>query len=163
MTVQTVGGAGRKLVKVMRLSSPAVNSSTASGHTVGKRRFAASLLVGWFAFWLNATVLACCVGLTQGVMSAGEAALANGPTAELSASDHNDPLHSACTDLTAPTGVVASAAPGPIDRPDSRGVEFTAPVRIVAAPSVLSSAIPRFISTRLPNVPLYLRTARLLI
>lgn len=142
---------------------PAVNSSSASGQTGGRRRFAASLLVGWFAFWLNATVLACCVDLTQGVMSAGEVALANGPTAELCASDHNDPLRSACTDVLAPTGVMASAAPGPIDRSDNRVADFTASIHRVVAPPALPSAKPRSVFARLPHVPLYLRTARLLI
>jgi hypothetical protein len=142
---------------------PDVNSSSARGQTAGRRRFAASLLVGWFAFWLNSTVLACCAGLTQNVMSTGEAVLANGPTAELSPSDHNDPLRSVCADLTASTGVAPSAAAGPADRSDSRVAEFTAPIPGVVAPSALSSAIPRSVSPRLPHVPLYLRTARLLI
>lgn len=147
----------------MNSQLPAANSRPGSGQTGGRRRFAASLLVGWFAFWLNGAVLACCAGLTPNAMSKGEAVLANGPAAESSISDHGEPLRSACTDLAAPMGDAASAAPGPADRPDSFGANFIAPIRGIVAPSVLSSTTSRFDATPLPHVPLYLRTARLLI
>ena len=150
------------MIKDMSTLFPAVNSSSASGQTGGRRRFAASLLVGWFAFWLNSALLACCVGLTQDVMSAGAAVLANGQAAELNLSDHDGPLRSACTELSAPAGAAASAAPGPTDRPDSRVAEFTAPIHSVAS-AAHSSAKPRFVSAHPQHVPLYLRTARLLI
>lgn len=134
------------------------------GHQTGRRRrVTASLLVGWVAFWLNTAVLACCAGLTQDVKATGEAALMNGPPAALSPSDGGDPLRSACTDLTAPTGVAAPTAPVPNDRPDDRAVGLTASIHNIVVPSVSSPATPRFAFSHPPHVPLYLRTARLLI
>lgn len=162
MPQQTIGGAGRILAKHMNPLFPASNASSSGRRTARRRRIAASLLVGWFAFWLNGSVLACCPCLTQDMVSAGQAIATNGPTAGSNLSNQSDPLRSTCAELAAPMRAAASVAPGPTDRSDSSGAEFTVPLHPFFVPSLLSTATPRFDSTRPPHVPLYLRTARLL-
>jgi hypothetical protein len=126
------------------------------------RRFAAWLVIGWSAFWLNSTVLACCAELTPEAASGGEAVIAALPAANPNYRHHNHPLPSTCAELVASTVAAAYAAPVSTDRPDSRVAKATSSIRgpVVAA---AATAVLRVSSIHPPHAPLYLRTARLLI
>jgi len=127
------------------------------------RRYAAWLAIGWTAFWLNSTVLACCAELTPKAPSSGEAVVAGVPAGNPNSPDHNDPLPSTCPEFTASTVAGAYAAPGSTDRSDSRVAEFTSSIPSIVVPAAPFSAILRLPSIHPPHAPLYLRTARLLI
>lgn len=134
--------------------------SVAAGRS---RRLAAWLAIGWSAFWLNSTVLACCAELAPKVPSSAETGFAALPVANPSYRDHEDPLHPICVGLTAPAANAGYAVPGSTDRPGSGITESTSSIRgLVAVTAPIANSL-RFPHIHPPHAPLYLRTARLLI
>lgn len=136
----------------------------ARGAAAGRgRRFAAWLAVGWAAFWLNTTVLACCADLIPKSQSSGETVFQGLPGGNPNYPDHDDPLLANCLELTAPTVTVAYAAAGSSDRTGGSIAAVASSMQSSLVPATPFRSTLRFPSLHPPHLALYLRTARLLI
>jgi len=136
-----------------------MSSPSAGGQTARMRRFAASLLVGWFAFWLTTAVAHGCENAMAKARSGPEPAVLQHTIQGLAGTDQREMPCPSYTDVQpAPSALTVASFDSTPRLPDS-------PL-YTAAPFVLSPAEPvrHFLGGRPPApIPFHLRTARLLI
>lgn len=145
----------------MNAYSQMAGSSPAAGQTARtKKRIAASLLVGWFAFWLASVIAPCCAGLIANAQAGGESsALQYQHTAQKPAlGDHSE---WPCPARLEAQAAVSSLAIAPVDS-TSRLATHVASLTRLPVPGSVEPAQPH-LALLPPLAPFHLRTARLLI
>jgi len=145
----------------MNLLSTTTNSQSAAGQTARKRRqFAASLLVGWFAFWLTAVIAPCCESLIANALAGQESTSSQYSVRGPAGGDYND---TPCpVSLTAAKPVLATLMTASFCS-TSQVVNYASPATFLPVPYAVESGVNGFSEQSLPPIPIYLRTARLLI
>ena len=145
----------------MNAYSQMAGSSPAAGQTARtKKRIAASLLVGWFAFWLAGVIAPCCSGLISNAQAGGE------PSALQYQYTTQEPVRGDRRELPCPAAVeaqpvVSSPAMAPFDS-TSRSATHVASLTRLPGPGSVEPAQPH-LAPLPPPAPFHLRTARLLI
>jgi len=145
----------------MNVLSPTTNSPSATGQTARKRRrFAASLLVGWFAFWLTAVIAPCCESLIASALAGQES----------TSSQYSvwGPAGGACNDAPCPVSLTTAKPVLPALMTasfcsTSQVVDHASPATYLPIPYAVESGVNGFSEQSPPPIPIYLRTARLLI
>lgn len=146
-------------VKGMKALSQPIDSPTAGGQAARRRRIAAFLLAGWFAFWLTSVLAPFCDNLFENAQPAAAPLVLQATDGDPAG---NDRCYTPCPEL-------ASAQPA---RPAFLAVSTDSTPRV---PEGLSYAITFFVPTPpepsklsltarpLVSAPFHLRTSRLLI
>jgi hypothetical protein len=143
----------------MNAHSPLTDMPLVGRAARDRRRLAASLLVGWFAFWITTVIAPCCETLTSMAQASHEPAVLQQSDDDPGGGDHRNAtcpdltgvqpappaLHAVTPDLTPRVSAVPPYAAGRFDP-----YAFEAPTRS------LSGQPPA-------PLPFHLRTARLLI
>jgi hypothetical protein len=141
--------------------SPTTNSPSATGQTARKRRqFAASLLVGWFAFWLTAVIAPCCESLIVSALAGQESTSSQYSVRGPAGCDYND---APCPASLATAKPVLSALMTASFYSGSQVVNHASPATFLSVPYAVESGVNAFSEQSPPPIPIYLRTARLLI
>jgi hypothetical protein len=145
----------------MNMLSPTTNSPSAAGQTARKRRqFAASLLVGWFAFWLTAVIAPCCESLIANVLAGQESTSSQYSVRGPGGGDYND---APCpVSFTTAKPVLPALMTAPFCS-TSQVVNHASPATFLPIPYAVESGVNGFGERSPPPIPIYLRTARLLI
>jgi hypothetical protein len=145
----------------MNVLSPTMNSPFAAGQTARKRKqYAASLLVGWFAFWLTVVIAPCCESLIANALAGQESTSSQYSVRGPAGGDYNDALCPASLSTVKPvlpalmTASFCSA---------SQVAHHASPATFLLVPSAVASSVNGFGERSPPPIPIYLRTARLLI
>lgn len=149
------------IVKYMNMVSPTTNSPSAAGQTARKRRqFAASLLVGWFAFWLTAVIAPCYELLIANALAGPESTSSQYSVRGPACGDYND---APCpVSFTTAKPVLPVLMTGPFCS-TSQVVSHASPATFLPVPHAVASGVNGFGERSPPPIPIYLRTARLLI
>lgn len=156
----TLRGAADHSQVYMNVLSPITTSPPVVAQTARKRRrYATSLLVGWFAFWLTAVIAPCCEGLVTNALAGQESTAIQPGLQGAAGGDHRS---APCPELT-------GARPAP---PVFDAVSSDSTPRVAAGPYYSAApfvphtfeAAKHALSDRPPaSVALRLRTSRLLI
>ena len=136
-------------------SSPTVDRTTRTG-----KRTAASLLVGWFAFWLASVIAPCCSGLISNAQ-AGQESAALEIQCTVPGPANGDRRESPCVALLEAQPAVSSPAMAPLDS-TSRLAAHVASLTRLPGPGSVEPAQPH-LAPLPPPALFHLRTARLLI
>jgi hypothetical protein len=137
-------------------------NSPAAGQTARKRRqFAASLLVGWFAFWLTAVIAPCCELLMANALAGQQSTSSQQYSVQGPASgDYDD---APCpVSLTTAMPVLPALMTAP-SCSTSQVVSHASPAIYLPVPYAVETGVNGFSEQSPPPIPIYLRTARLLI
>jgi hypothetical protein len=138
-----------------------MNSPSAAGQTARKRRrFAASLLVGWFAFWLTAVIAPCCDRLIANALAGQESTSSQYSVQGPARGDYDDtpcPVSLTTAMQVLPVLMTAPSCSTP------QVVSHASPATYLLVPSAVASGVIGFGERSPPPIPIYLRTARLLI
>jgi len=145
----------------MNMLSPTTNSPSAAGQTARKRRqFAASLLVGWFAFWLTAVIAPGCESLIANALAGQESTSSQYSVRGPAGGNYDD---APCpVSLTAAKPVLATLMTASFCS-TSQLVNYASPATVLLVPSAVASSMNGFGEQSPPPILIYLRTARLLI
>jgi len=145
----------------MNMLSPTTNSPSATGQSARKRRrFAESLLVGWFAFWLTVVIAPCCESLMANALAGQESSSSQYSVRGPAGGDYND---APCPSSLTTAKPVLSALMTASFCSASQVVNHASPATFLPLPFAVASGVNGFSEQSPPPIPIYLRTARLLI
>jgi hypothetical protein len=145
----------------MNMLSPITTSPSVVAQSARKRRrYAASLLVGWFAFWLTAVIAPCCEILIASALS-GQGSASSQYSVWGPAGGNYD-VAPCPASLTTAKPVLSAYMTAPFCSA-SQVVNHASPATFLLVPSAVASSVNGFGERSPPPVPIYLRTARLLI
>ncbi len=149
------------IVKYMNMLSPTTNSPSAAGQTARKRRqIAASLLVGWFAFWLTAVIAPGCESLIASAQAGQESTSSQYSVRGPVGGDYNDtPCQVSLTTAMPVLPVLMTA----LFRSTSQVESHVLPATFLPVPCAVEPGVNGFGERSPPPILIYLRTARLLI
>jgi hypothetical protein len=145
----------------MNMLSPTTNSPSAAGQTVRKRKqFVASLLVGWFAFWLTAVIAPCCESLIANALAGQESTSNQYSIQDPAGGDYDDKPCPVSLTTAMPVQPALMTAPS---CSTSKIVSHASPATFLPVPYAVAAGVNGFGERLPPPIPIYLRTARLLI
>jgi hypothetical protein len=145
----------------MNVLSSTMNSPFAAGQTARKRKqFAASLLVGWFAFWLTAVIAPGCQSLIARARAGQESTSSQYSVRGPVGGDYDDTPCPVSFTTAMPVLPALMTAPS---CSTSQVVNHASPATFLPFPFAVVSGVNGFGERSPPPVPIYLRTARLLI
>lgn len=145
----------------MNMLLPTTKSPSAAGQIARKRRqIAASLLVGWFAFWLTAVIAPSCESLMTNALAGQESTSSQYSVRGPAGGDYNDTPCPVSLTTAMPVLPVLMTAPS---CSTSQVVSHVSPAAFLPVPYAVEPGVNGFGERSSPPIPIYLRTARLLI
>lgn len=125
-----------------------------------RRRYAAALLVGWLAFWLTVVIAPCCEILIANALAGQESTSSQYSVQGPAGGDYDDaPCPVSLTTATPVLPALMTAA----FCSTSQVVNHAPPATFLPVPDAVASGVNGFSEQSPPPIPIYLRTARLLI
>ncbi|MEK7215544.1 MAG: hypothetical protein AAB289_08120 [Chloroflexota bacterium] len=118
------------------------------------------MLVGWFAFWLTAVIAPCCESLIANALAGQESTSSQYGFQGLAGGDYNDTPCPVSLTTALPVLPVLMTAPF---CSTSQVVSHVSPATFLPVPHAVESGVNGFGERSPPPIPIYLRTARLLI
>jgi hypothetical protein len=136
-------------------------SPFAASQTARKRKqFAASLLVGWFAFWLTVVIAPCCESLIANALAGQESTSSQYSVLGPAGGDYDDTPCPVGFTTAMPVQPALMTAPS---CSTSQVVSHASPATFLRVPYAVAAGVNGFGERSPPPIPIYLRTARLLI